>query len=186
MMILSKKAQDMLEYNGYSYKTHDNQHVFKHSAIDSIGLTIILMITTLLVIALMIYNLFLGIGALLLSLFIFAPIVKRSKGKSQLKIDIAQEVLKINEGESKITKGFNEIMGVYTHSKFVDEYSSAFKSTSKEYQITIGLEIDQQQIIPLFKLIADHEKPSKEANEVHDFLESVLRNRKPTLHSQVE
>ncbi|MEQ9008601.1 MAG: hypothetical protein RLP12_12000, partial [Ekhidna sp.] len=68
-----------------------------------------------------------------------------------------------------------QIFGIYIHSKFVDEYSSAFKSTSEEHQITIGLELDNQKLAPLFKLISDHAKPSKEMNEVYDFLESSIK-----------
>lgn len=181
-MVLSKKALDMLEYNGYSFKKVDNQFVFKHSAIDSIGLSIILLINALSVIALMVLNPLFGVGALVVSLLIFAPIVKRSKGKSRIVIDSSLQTLQISESELSLFNTFDEIKSIYTHSKFVDEYSSAFKSTSKEYRVTIGLEISEKQI-PLFKLIADHAKPSKEMNEVHDFLETVLQNRKLTSHS---
>ncbi len=166
----------MLEYNGYSYKNKEGIFIFKHSAIDSIGLTILLLFSTLLVIALLIYNILFGVGAMLLCLFIFVPIVKRSKGKSSLIIDPANQLLRFNESDRKITKGFSDVVGVYTHSKFVDEYSSAFKSTSKEYRVTIGLDIDDLKI-SLFKLISDHQKPSKEMNAVHNFLESVLKNK---------
>ncbi|WP_436514438.1 hypothetical protein [Ekhidna sp. To15] len=173
----------MLEYNGYSFKSKDQKYVFKHSSIDSIGLSVILLIVTFVVIVLMVYNAFIGVGALVLSLLIFAPIVKRSKGKSSLVIDASQEVLQHNENDIKVTKGFSDIASVYMHSMFVDEYSSAFKSTSKEYQVTIGLEIDGRKV-PLFKLIADHAKPSKEMNAVHDFLETVIRKNNNLQHSQ--
>ena len=125
----------------------------------------------------MMYSIFLGFGAFLLSLLVFVPLVKRSKGKSRLVIDPSQKVLRINDNHRSMTKSFGEILGVYTHSKYVDEYSSAFKSTNKEYRITIGLEVAHKQI-PLFRLIADHAKPSKEANAVHDFLESLIRSHK--------
>lgn len=165
----------MLEYNGYSFRNRDNQFVFKHSAVDSIGLAIVLFIAALLIIFLMAYNVLIGVGGLLLVLFIFIPIIKRSKGRSQLAIDPTKQLLKVVEIDESSTTSFKDVDGVYTHSKFVDEYTSAFKSTSKEYRITIGVEVDQRQI-PLFKLIADHAKPSKEMNEVHEFLETVIRN----------
>lgn len=166
----------MLEYNGYSYKNEDNQYIFKHSALDAIGLSIVLLITALIVIAIMFINIFIGLGALALSLLIFAPIVKRSKGRSSLIIDPAGQLLKIQENERTINKAFGDVQGVFTHSMFVDEYSSAFKSTSKEFRITIGLEVVGRKI-PLFMLIGDHTKPSKEMNEVHDFLESVISEK---------
>ncbi len=164
----------MLEYNGYSFKSDNNLLVFRHSGTDSIGLSMVIFIALLTVITLFFINPFYGLGALLLSIFIFGPIVKRSKGKSKLEIDTDRQLFKISDNHHKIAKDFTEIQGVYTHSKFVDEYSSAFKNTCKEYQVIIGLELENRKI-PLFQLIADHEKPSKEANQVHNFLESVIR-----------
>lgn len=175
--MLSKKAQDMLEYNGYSFKNENNQIVFRHSATDSIGLFIILFITLLILITLLLTVPFFGIGALLVSILIFRPIIKRDKGKSRLEIDTEKEVLEVNDNSYHMVNGFNEVTSVYTHSKFVDEYSSAFKSTSKEYRVTIGLEVNDR-LVPLFKLIADHAKPSKEMNEVHGFLEAVIKKGK--------
>ncbi len=166
----------MLEYNGYSFKSENNLFVFRHSGFDGIGLGIIIALTVALIVLLIMTLPLYGIGALLLAILIFGPIVKRNKGRSKLEIDANKEVLRINEVDQKIEKNFNEIASVYTHSKFVDEYSSAFKSTSKEYRVTIGLEIDNRKF-PLFKLIADHEKPSKEAAAVHDFLERVIGAR---------
>lgn len=165
----------MLEYNGYSYKKDNNLYVFRHSAVDSIGLSIIIFIALVMVIILVLVDPLFGAGALVVAFLIFGPIVLRSKGKSRVEIDSGKRVLRIFENSHKTVKGFDEIQSIYTHSKFVDEYSSAFKSSSKEYRVTIGLEIDSNHI-PLFHLIADHEKPSKEANEVHDFLESIIRN----------
>ncbi|MEO9487642.1 MAG: hypothetical protein ABJI55_04620 [Ekhidna sp.] len=93
-----------------------------------------------------------------------------------MKINKADGTLKIDDLDPVAT--FKDVSGVYIHSKFVDEYSSAFKSTSKEYRVTIGLEIKTEQHIPLFKLISDHAKPSKEMNEVQRFLESTIQKGK--------
>ena len=167
----------MLEYNGYSFKAENNRFVFRHSAIDRFGLTSIIVIIGLVTIALIVFQPLLGIAALVVAFLIFMPIIKRDKGRSRLEIDGENQILKVNLNDQKVKKSFSEIDSVYTCAKFVDEYSSAFKSTSKKYRVTIGLESGLEKI-PLFKLIADHEKPSKEMNEVHNFLETILRNGK--------
>ena len=116
-----------------------------------------------------------GLIALFLAFFIFRPLVNRIPSSLKLLIDPEEQAVEIDSRTK--TFRFDQIQGIYIHSKFVDEYSSAFKSTSEEHQITIGLKLDNQQLVPLFKLISDHAKHSKEMNEVHDFLETRIRKQ---------
>ncbi|MEO9872426.1 hypothetical protein [Ekhidna sp.] len=172
--MLSKKALDMLEYNGYSMKNDESQISFNHSSTDMIGLMIVLILTFAVVVFLVSVQLFVGLGVAVLAFLIFLPIVKRSKGKFRLIIDKKNKSLSVKENDSTISKSFQFIDSIFIHSKFVDEYSSAFKSTSEEHRITIGLEMDNKKLIPIFKLISDHAKPSKEMNEVHDYIKSLI------------
>ena len=93
-----------------------------------------------------------------------------------MKLAITPDKRKLELDDRSKSFSFDEIQGIYIHSRFVDEYSSAFKSTSEEHQVTIGLEAKNQ--VPLFKLISDHAKPSKEMNEVYDYLKSIISPEK--------
>ncbi|WP_420576624.1 hypothetical protein [Ekhidna sp.] len=170
--MLSKKAIDMLEYNGYFLKQDGSRIVFKNSGIDRIGLMIVIILSAIGIVLLTAIVWWAGLIALIIAFLIFKPLVERIPGESKLIIDTANKSFELNNHSGWYS--FNRVKGVFVHSKFVDEYSSAFKSTSEEHQVTIGLELDEQQL-PLFKLISDHAKPSKEMKEVVDFLESCFR-----------
>ena len=173
---LGKKALDMLDYNGYSFMRDQNKISFKHSSSDRVGLIIMLVLCLFVSVFLFSIQLIVGLGALLVCVLIFTPLLSRSVGKLAMSINKKDEWISINQPDTHSFKiPFNQVAGIFTRSKFVDEYSSAFKSTSKEYQVTIGLEMDDRKLIPIFKLIADHEKPSKEMNEVAEFLRSEIK-----------
>lgn len=172
--MLSKKAIDMLEYNGYFLKQDRSRIVFKNSGIDRIGLMIVIILSAIGIVLLTATVWWAGLIALIIAFLIFKPLVERIPGESKLVIDIANKTFELNHHSGWYA--FDRVKGVFTHSKFVDEYSSAFKSTSEEHQVTIGLELDEKQV-SLFKLISDHAKPSKEMNEVANFLKSCFSSQ---------
>ncbi|MEQ6168355.1 hypothetical protein AAOE16_14265 [Ekhidna sp. MALMAid0563] len=172
--MLSNKAIDMLEYNGYSFKTNGNQILFKKAGTDQMGLIIVMIFTAIVIGIFFAIQWWAGLGALVVAFLIFRPLVKRIPGSLKLAIEPGTRKLELNNRSMAFS--FEDIKGIYIHSKFVDEYSSAFKSTSEEHQVTIGLEAQNQ--IPLFKLISDHAKPSKEMNEVYDYLKSIISPEK--------
>ena len=173
--MLSKKSLDMLEYNGYSFRQSDGQLIFKKAGTDRIGLIIIMIISLLFTAMLFVIQWWAGIGALVIGFLVFRPLVKRIPGKLALALNPKNEEIELDNQSH--TRNFHDIRGVYIHSKFVDEYSSAFKSTSEEHQITIGLEEKNGNQIALFKMISDHAKPSKEMNEVHSFLQNTIQKQ---------
>ncbi|MEQ8907119.1 hypothetical protein [Ekhidna sp.] len=172
-MSLSKKASDMLDYNGYRYKKDNHLILFRKAGTDRVGLTIVIIVSLVFVGLIFALQWWAGLIALIVAFLIFRPLVKRIPGSLKLVIDPEKKIVEIDNRTRAYN--FDQIFGIYIHSKFVDEYSSAFKSTSEEHQITIGLELDNQKLAPLFKLISDHAKPSKEMNEVYDFLESSIK-----------
>lgn len=173
--MLSQKAIDMLEYNGYSFNEDNNQILFRKAGTDRIGLIIVMIVSALFIAIFFALQWWAGLGALIVAFLIFRPLVQRIPGSLKLAIEPKKEMLALDN--RSISYAFDQIIGIYTHSKFVDEYSSAFKSTSEEHQVVIGLEVENQRQIPLFKLISDHARPSKEMNEVSDFLESCFKSQ---------
>lgn len=163
----------MLEYNGYSVKEKSHQVTVSHSSFDSVGLIVILFLSLMGIVFLTAIEPWFGMGALIIAVLIFLPIIKRNKGRFKLTVDKEKNHFEISGYDQSIS--FSKITGIFIHSKFVDDYSSAFKSTSEEHRITIGLEAENKRV-PVFKLLGDYANPSKEMNEVHSFLESIVRS----------
>ncbi len=164
----------MLEYNGYSFKQTSKQSIFRKTGMDRVGLTIIIILCLIFITLVFALQWWAGFIALAIGFFVFRPLVNRIPGSLKLLIDPDNRTLEL-DNRTRIFN-FDQISGVYVHSKFVDEYSSAFKSTSQEHQITIGLELTNKQLNPLFKLISDHANPSKEMNEVQRFIENSVKS----------
>ncbi|WP_421763792.1 hypothetical protein [Ekhidna sp.] len=175
-MSLSKKALDMLEYNGYSFKQKDVQILFRKAGTDRVGLIIVMIVSLVFIVLIFALQWWAGLIAMVIAFLIFRPLVKRIPGRLKLVIDSNKKTVEIDDRTQSYS--FDQVSGVYNHSKFVDEYSSAFKSTSEEHQITIGFELENKQLVSLFKLISDHAKPSKEMNEVYTFLEGIIQGGK--------
>ena len=172
---LGKKALDMLNYNGYSIRYGSNEVSFMHSSTDRIGLISMMVLCAFISFFLFTVQPFVGLGALLICGLIFAPLLKRSVGKLAMSINKQDQNISVHSDSNSSMIPFDQVSGIFTRSTFVDEYSSAFKSTSKEYQVTIGFEMDNQKLLPIFRLISDHEKPSKEMDEVVSFLQSEIK-----------
>lgn len=64
---------------------------------------------------------------------------------------------------------------IILHSKFVDEYTSSFKSTSEEHSITVKIQLLSGSIFTLFDFHSDYEKPSDEMMEVYKLIKKLIR-----------
>ncbi|GAB4237355.1 MAG: hypothetical protein Tsb0034_12420 [Ekhidna sp.] len=171
---LSKEAIRLLEDNGYRVRISDKEIVFK-KPYDYIGPIIILLIFGFIALPLFAYSYWLG--ALLLILVLLGIYFHRTliSKASKMKIFPARKHIDIYQRSGKRWFSFNYIEHAFLHSKFQAEYSSAFKSTSQEFKIVIGLKLLSGETIEVFAFLSDYEEPNKEINEVHDFLLSVLK-----------
>ena len=77
------------------------------------------------------------------------------------------------KGRVKFT--FWYIRNLFIKSKFKSEYSSAFKNTSQEFIVTLGIETRSRQFMDLLYLKSDYQEPSEEMNEIHDFFKDIFR-----------
>lgn len=107
-------------------------------------------------------------------------VTKKMKGKILLEINTEEKRFKIHSRSfTSNWASIDSINEMSLRSKYVDEYTSAFKNTSEEHQITIELNINGHGVVQVFKFSADYAEPSKEINEVYAFLEDVLNSNKP-------
>ena len=77
---MAKKAIDMLEYNGYSFKAEESQILFKKAGTDRVGLFIVMIISAIFIAIFFALQWWAGLGALVVAFLIFRPLVKRIPG----------------------------------------------------------------------------------------------------------
>ena len=163
---LSKKAVDLLDYNGYSYK-HKNSIITFRKRFDYIGSIVLILVVFF------VSLIFFPFGLAFLALTIIGVIWYRA---AVIKNNTLRFDMNINRAyifDRKIL--FKHISAFYLRSKFVSEYSSSHKSTSKEYKVTMSVEFVRGGRYELFGFVSYYEKPSKEIEEIHDFLMSVVK-----------
>ena len=164
----------MLDYNGYSIKKNGNETIIRKNRSDSGCLIAFVFIGGFILVPTFIYSVVYGAIGLVAGALVFLYFNWILSKKYMTRISSSK--FKVDNGEYLLNWRSTEIIeGIYTHSKFVDEYASAFKSTSKEHQVTIGLRLTNNQLIPIFRLISDHAQPSKEMQEVVDYVETLLK-----------
>lgn len=179
MNSLSKKALDMLEYNGYSCKLAADKVIFRKGH-DYIGIMVFAFLFILILPILFSINIVIALLGLLLFIGGASVYKKYFSKSSSLIIDLSLN--KINFKSAQLSRHFliRRVRNVFLHSRFKNEYSSAFKSTNKEYTVTLGLQLENDFVLNLFYFISDHQEPSKEMKEVAAFLESSFKSRNKT------
>ena len=173
---LSKEAIEMLEDNGYRVKVMDKIITFK-KPYDYIGPGILFFLYALVALPVFNVNYWLGAGlfiVLVVGVFLHRNLISKA---STLKLFTRDNKLEFINKDGKRWFSFWYVRNLYIKSKFKSEYTSAFKSTSKEYAVTLGVELRSKQSMNLLFMKSDYEEPSEEMKEVHDLFMDVLRQR---------
>ena len=173
---LSKEAIEMLEDNGYRVKVADKIITFR-KPYDYVGPGILFFLYVLVALPLFSVNYWLGAGIfilLVIGVFLHRNLISKA---STLKLFTRDNKLDFTNKDGKRWFSFWYVRNLYLRSKFKSEYTSAFKSTSQEYTVTIGVELRSRQSMDLLYMKSDYEEPSDEMKEVHDLFMDVLRQR---------
>ena len=172
--LLSKKAIRVLEDNGYKYKQSDEFILFRKST-EYISIIVVSVIGLIIAFPLFIFNTFLGILTLLL---VAAGIVFRYKYYSKKMVfSINLKTQKFNFLDHVIeleNQSLSFASKIILHSRFKDEYTSAFKNTSEEHHITIGMELLSGSMFTIFRFYSDYSKPSEEMLEVYKLVKKLI------------
>ena len=173
---LSKAAIEMLEDSGYRVKVTDKLIVFR-KPYDFVGPGIIFFLFALCALPLFSFNYWLGAGTfitLVLAVYLHRNLVSKA---STLKLFTRENKLEFKNKDGKIWFSFWYVRNLYIRSKFKSEYTSAFKNTSQEFIVSIGVELRSRQTKDLLFMTSDYQEPSQEMNEVHDLFMDVLRQK---------
>ena len=173
---LSKAAIEMLEDNGYRVKVTDKLITFK-KPYDYVGPAILFFLYVLVALPLFGYSYWLGAGIFILlvvGVYLHRNLVSKA---STLKLYTRDNKLEFKNREGKRWFSFWYVRNLYIRSKFKSEYTSAFKNTSQEFIVTIGVEFRSRQSMDLIYMSSDYKEPSEEMNEVHHLFMEVLRQR---------
>ncbi len=173
---LSKAAIEMLEDSGYRVKVTDKLITFK-KPYDYVGPAILFFLFALCALPLFGYSYWLGAGifiTLVLGVYLHRNLISKA---STLKLFTRDNKLEFKNKDGKIWFSFWYVRNLYIRSKFKSEYTSAFKNTSQEFIVSIGVELRSRQTKDLLYMTSDYKEPSEQMNEVHDLFMDVLRQR---------
>ena len=173
---LSKEAIEMLEDNGYRIKVTDKLITFK-KPYDYIGPGILFFLFALVALPLFNTNYWLGAGIfiiLVIGVFLHRNLISKA---STLKLFTRDNKLEFINKDGKRWFSFWYVRNLFIKSKFKSEYTSAFKSTSQEYAVTIGVELRSRQTLNLLFMKSDYKEPTDEIKEVHNLFMEVLRQK---------
>jgi hypothetical protein len=110
---------------------------------------------------------------LLITLFIIV-IIKAVKRRPLLVFDEVYDTLELKSSIYPI----QSVTALKLESIFKAEYTASFKKTSKEYQITIKLDFEDQKNQILFTFRSDFREPNDAISELYDVLKNKLKDLK--------
>lgn len=171
---LSLSSIRALAENGYR-PNFTNQKVQFRKKYDCIGPFIVFFLFGFIALPLFDFYYWLGVGvfvSLVLGVFVHYQVFS---GKATINIDAKNHNIEIKNRFGDIHVPFDEVSGVFVNSKYKGSFAHVNKGTSEEYNVTVGLELDNQKRHGLFHYRSDQFQPSNEVMEMHDYLKSLLR-----------
>ena len=166
----------MLEDNGYAVEENQGVYTFKHSSSAAVGVIVIAILVAIFNFIFIAINPVPGIIAFVMLIIATITVMKKLVGKVLIKINIINKTFTISTSQYSCDwTSFDSINEIILKSKYVDEYTSAFKSTSEEHRISINIKLGSHEVIQLFKFSSDYADPTPEIQEVYSFLEGAFR-----------
>ncbi|MEM6829083.1 MAG: hypothetical protein AAF551_01115 [Bacteroidota bacterium] len=181
--LLSKKSIRLLEDNGYKYYQKGRTITFQNT-FDYISIVVISGLVLFIGVPMILFNIYLGILTILLALI--GLLLKYTRFSKKMKFTIDLPTQKFDFFDKHVglaNQSLSYASKIILNSKFKDEYSSAFKTTSEEHIITIRLELKSGRGFTCFKFHSDYAKPSEEILEIYKLLKKLVRFTK---NKQVE
>lgn len=173
--LLSKKALRTLADNGYQFKREDDKIILKKK-FDYIAIIVIAVITLIVGFPLFLVNGFLGLLTLVLGMAIIFIRQKYFAKKMLFEVDLSNQKFDFFDHSIELERqSLSFASKIILHSKYVDEYTSSFKSTSEEHQITISIQLLSGSVFTLFYFHSDYAKPSEEILEVYKLIKKLIR-----------
>lgn len=172
---LSKKAIHLLEDNGYKFKKTDNLIVFKR-ATEYTSIVVVSVIILIVAGPMFIFNALLAWLTILLGAAGLYVRFKYYSKKMNFTVNLLTKKFDFFDNQIELERqSLSFAKKLIIHSRFVSEYSSAFKSTSEEHEVSMRIQLLSGSIFTLFKFHSDYEEPSEHMMEVHDFVKRLIK-----------
>lgn len=175
---LSREAHDVLEDNGYHFKSEDNIITIKHSS-GIMGVVVLLIITLFLSIPVFSAGAIYGIGLIVIVVgFVMIKRIYFSK-RSKLIIDKNKNTFSAIVGtyhEDDLPLGM--ISSIVLHSQYVDKYVTAARNEVEEHLISIKINLQTKEEVTLFQLKSEQSEPTDAINEIYAILEDAVKGAK--------
>lgn len=184
--LLSKQSIQLLKNNGYAYSQNGGTITFQ-KAFDYVSIIVVSILALLVAFPFFLFNTFLG--ALTIFIAIGGLILKYTRFSKKMKfiLDIpTQKFHFLDHAISLENQSLSYASKIILNSKFKDEYSSAFKSTTEEHIITIRLEMISGSGFTCFRFHSDYAKPSEEILEIYKLLKKLIQFTKKKQRSTVQ
>lgn len=179
-MLFSKKTIQMLEYNDFSVNVDKRFITFKKIYLAKAMLLIPAFFLTLIAVVHIQQHPLKTLAAILIIALITKMIWTGLTKKVHFQIDFSDNTFKFYDNKKNQHWSFlNDVDELSWKSRFVSEYSSAFKSTSEEYEISIQLKMNDNRLFTIFQLQCDYSEPTSEILEVYFFIENILKSIRP-------
>ena len=172
---LSKKAIDTLAENGYKLKSNETTVSFRRSP-GIMGAIVILIITLFASIPLFAAGIAFGIA--LLGAVLGAILIQRVyfSDHSSFKVNSNENTFSARIGTYyQEDQPLSMISTIVLHSQFIDQYVTAARNSVEEHLISIRIQLMNREEITLFKLKSSQSEPSREINEIYQFLEESVK-----------
>ncbi len=176
--LLSQEALDVLEENGYHFKSKGNVIDIKRAP-GIMGAIIVMIIAIFASIPVFSLGAIYGVGFLLAVLAII--VVRRMYFSDTSKFLINQDKRTFS---AKIGTYYEEdqplsmISTIVLHSQFIDQYVTAARNSVEEHLISIRIQLMTKEDITLLKLKSENSEPSDAINEIYQFLENTVKDSK--------
>lgn len=181
--MLKKESKKLLNDNGYSLKKETGSLVISHSNADFFFFILIGAFLVLIGLFFMNFSMVIGFSIMTGAIIIISKALKGARGKSVFKINYEKGWFYYNDAvKSSLSLGFSEVDGIACKSTFANEYSSANKSSSKEYHHQIFLELVDGSSHEIFLLSGEDLEPSNSVNDFIEELKLILKESQSQSH----
>lgn len=173
--LLSKKALNLLGDNGYKFKKTDDLIVFRR-ATEYTSIVVVSFILLIVSLPIFFFNAYLGWLTIAIGIIGLVVRFKYFTKKMNFTVNLKTQKFDFHDNTIELeNQSLSYAAKILIHSKFVSEYTSSFKSTSEEHEISIIVQLLSGSMLTIFKFHSDYEKPSDEIMEVHDLIKDLIK-----------
>jgi hypothetical protein len=172
--MLSPEAVKLLDDNDYNLSQDKASFSWRYTGIDSCFFFIIVILLIIAGSFFLLSNFLPGIQVGLIFLASAAILYYTAKKSilfaSSFKFDTTTRIFEYRKANRRVREHIDKAEDIYAYSRFIAEYASPFKSTSREYQHTIEIQMRAGWILEILTVKGDYREPPEGFEEIYRIL----------------